>query len=348
MNILSNMQLKERIETLIKLGGFLASDFGKEEFEGILYSIKAQNGWFTPEQCRYTMDQIIRHFLQADQLWTWVTQYPSLKTDYPPQKVGLVLAGNIPAVGWHDVLCTFVAGHKALIKYSEKDKIFIPFLLKSLVKLEPRVASYFQTVERLTDFDKVIATGSDNAARYFEHYFGTVPNIIRHNRNSVAVLNGQETTEDIALLAEDIFRYYGLGCRSVSKLYVPKDFKFEQFMEALDMFSEVAQHSKYRNNFDYNRSLLLLNGTFHWVNDGLALVESSSLLSRIATLHYEFYESEQDLKEKLDHQVDNLQCIVSKMNLSEIDTVDLGESQHPNLSDYADHIDTLAFLVNRT
>ncbi len=339
------MTLAERLASLAQLGQFLQSEYGKGELEGIYRKAEFYNGWFSPEQSRYAITAMAKSFLDAQKLEAWVAQYPDLAAPHPPKTIGLVLAGNIPAVGFHDLLCCYVAGHKAQIKYSEKDKVLIPFFLGQLAIIAPKSAAYFEKVDKLKDFDAVIATGSDNASRYFEHYFGAYPNIIRKNRNSAAILDGQETEEELLALGEDIFRYFGLGCRSVSKLFVPQDFSFENFMRSMDHFGYMMQHHKYRNNYDYNRSIYLLNNQKHWTNNVLTLVEHPSPLSRISTVHYEFYEDLADLKSKLEASLDQLQLILGKTPLEGITLLPFGSSQQPQLDDYADQVDTLRFLI---
>jgi hypothetical protein len=269
-----------------------------------------------------------------------------LAADRNPKKIGLVLAGNIPGVGFHDVLTTFVAGHQAMVKYSEKDQYLIPYMIDFMLQEDPRSAAYFMAVPRLKDFDAVIATGSNNSAMYFEQYFSKYPNIIRKNRNSIAILDGTETEEDLLALGADVFAYFGLGCRSVAKLYVPKGYDFSPFLGLMDIhYKELMSHNKYNNNYDYNRSIYLLNNVPHLANDCLMLLEHESLLSRISSVHYEYYDNAEDLQEKLDGVVEQIQCIATKMNLPKSNTVALGQAQHPTLNDYADGIDTLQFLI---
>jgi len=340
------MNIEKRCEALGQLGDWLKAPENTAALEALFFRTASENSWFSLQESSFAIAQIAHCFLNTNALRAWVAHYPALAKELPQKSVGLVLAGNIPAVGFHDLLCTFVVGYKALIKFSDKDKVLIPFLIEKLMELSPETASYFEAIERLRGADMVIATGSDNSARYFERYFEKIPHIIRGNRNAVAVLHGDENVEDLAALGGDIFRYFGLGCRSVSKIYVPKDFKLEYFMEQMDLFSDkVLANSKYNNNYDYNRSVYLLNGTVHWCNYSLILMEDSSLLSRIATLHFEYYTSKNELIEKLGELQSKIQCIVSKYPILGINTVPLGQSQLPNLNDYADRVDTIKFLL---
>ena len=304
------------------------------------------NRWLTKANCLKALQNIADAFLSEDKLATWLKGYPSLSLSGHRQKVGLVMAGNIPAVGFHDVLCTFIVGHKAYIKLSDKDSYLIPFMLDFLIKKDPKCANYFETITRLKDFDAVIATGSNNAALYFEQYFGKYPNIIRKNRNSVAVLSGEETEEDFLKLGMDIFGYFGLGCRSVSKLFVPPNYNFVPFLKVMDKFKNIMDHTKYRNNYEYNRSIYLLNNVKHLANDCLMTVEHKSMLSRISSVHFEYYHSTVELKKVLKLEKNGIQCIATKMKLADIKTVAFGQTQSPELSDYADAIDSMAFLIN--
>jgi hypothetical protein len=260
------MKLSERLGVLAQLGTHLK---GMDEYlEAIMQRTAYENPWFTIENQEKAIGAIANEMLDLEKLQRWTAPY--FVPDEPERKVvGLVLAGNIPLVGFHDVLCVFVSGHVAQIKLSDKDPYLLPYLLKLLQKIDVRVADYFQVVENLKDFDATIATGSNNSARYFEAYFGHVPHIIRKNRNAVAVLTGDETEAELLALGEDIFQYFGLGCRNVSKLYVPQSYDFQPLMDALYEFRKWAMHSKYKNNFDYNYSLYILNQQPHIANDSI-------------------------------------------------------------------------------
>ena len=338
------MTLQERIDLLVKLGAYIQED--TEERQLAIAYTKRFNGWLTKHNSLKALTNIATAFLKREVLEAWANRYKDLQNLQGMKRIGLVLAGNIPAVGFHDVLVTFLVGHKALIKYSSKDEYLIPYMLDFMIKEHPSSAAYFEKALRLKDFDAVIATGSNNSALYFEQYFSKYPNVIRKNRNSIAVLNGKETDDELLQLGIDIFRYFGLGCRSVSKIYVPKDYDFPRLMQALDNYKDIMNHNKYRNNFDYNRSIYLLNDVSHFVNDCLMVVKHESLLSRISSIHYEIYEDEADLMTKLEAVKDDTQCVVSKMNLSGFSVVDLGQAQNPAVDDYADGVDTVQFLMN--
>lgn len=338
------MKLQERLALLVKLGAYIQQDTEARQY-AIAYT-ERNNRWLTKENSGNALQNFATEFLTASALEAWIANYPSLKEERRSKKIGLVLAGNIPAVGFHDVLTTFVAGHQAMLKYSEKDQYLIPYMIDFMIKEDPRSAAYFKPVLRLKDFDAVIATGSNNSALYFEQYFSKYPNIIRKNRNSIAVLDGTETEEELLALGSDIFAYFGLGCRSVAKLYVPKEYDFFNFLSLMDQhYKTIMDHNKYKNNYDYNRSIYLLNNVPHLANDCLMLLEHESLLSRISSVHFEYYNNEEDLQAKLEGAKEQIQCIATKMNLPQKNTVLLGQAQKPALEDYADGVDTLQFLI---
>jgi len=337
------MKLEDRISALSKLGQRLgAKPAGLEE---VLRRAAVDNQWFTIENSQKAIDAICNTMLSPEPLNAWVNTYRPANP-VRPLKVGMVMAGNLPVVGFHDLLCVFVCGHQALIKLSEKDKVILPYLLKLLEEIDPATASYFECTERLTGFDAVIATGSNNSARYFETYFGKYPNIIRKNRNAVAILTGQETAEQMEALGEDIFAYFGLGCRSVSKLYVPKGYDFEPFFLSLRKYKDIVLHNKYKNNFDYNYTLYILNKVPHESNGTVLLIEDASLNSRIACLHYEYYEEEEQLAKELIQREEEIQCMVAAQAIQDLKVIPPGKAQRPGLTDYADGVDTMQFLLS--
>jgi hypothetical protein len=284
----------------------------------------------------------IAAMLNKRDLEKWL-QNESGNAELKMRSIGLILAGNIPIVGFHDILCVLASGHKALIKLSSQDQKFIPYILEKLIEIEPAFERQISFIDRLKDFDAVIATGSNNTSRYFDYYFSKVPHIIRKNRNSVAVLNGQESREDLKALGHDIFDYFGLGCRNVSKLYVPKDYVFEEFFESIEEFKSVADHHKYNNNYDYNKSIFLVNLDKHLDNGFILLKEDSRFVSPLAVLYYEEYHNIEQLGSELIKNEDLIQCIVSNSKLP-LSTVPFGQSQCPGLFDYADGVDTMKFL----
>ncbi|WP_231424918.1 acyl-CoA reductase [Pedobacter sp. Leaf250] len=303
------------------------------------YVAESTNAWFTADNIKKSVLSFAEMLHGADvDEWFKTISFTSL-----PKKVGLILAGNIPMVGFHDVLCVIATGNIALIKLSSSDDKLIKGVIDELINIEPALADRVEYVERLKDFDAVIATGSNNSSRYFDYYFGKVPNIIRKNRNSVAVLNGTETEEEIKNLGHDIFDYFGLGCRNVSKIYFPKGYDIANFYEGIERFQPIINHFKYNNNYDYNKSIYLVNAAKHFDNGFLLLKEDESLTSPLAVIFYEEYENLDDVEAKLNEKAENIQCIISRSDLK-TKTFSFGESQHPKLWDYADNVNTIEFL----
>lgn len=343
------MTLAERLESLEALGHYLRQE--EDEYLAALQQRTAfHNPWFTLPHQQQALSAICKHFLDASALADWVAPYTQQieakpSEGYPLKTVGLVLAGNIPLVGFHDILCVFVAGHRSQIKLSEKDKFVLPYLIKVLCRLAPKAADYFDFVEQLKGFDAVIATGSNNSARYFEAYFGKYPNIIRRNRNGVAILTGQESSKELRALGGDIFQYFGLGCRNVAKLYVPEGYDFRALLEVLHEWKELQNHPKYRNNFDYHYALLTLNKTPFYHNGAIILREDTAMLSHIAGLYYEYYSDLQLLEKALHNRREEIQLLLCQEPVVAIPSKPFGEAQQPKLNDYADGVDTMAFLL---
>ncbi len=343
------MSLPERIDLLAELGEYLRSPALPEDLESVIRLSKVENQWFTEENTRSALRAIAENFLQKDKLSAWASRYPIGDAEHPSRTIGLVMAGNIPLVGFHDWLCVFVAGHRARVKLSDKDKRLLPFLVKK--RGEWAFESWSHTdfmddAQKLSGFDAVIATGSNNSARYFEQYFGKYPHIIRRNRNGVAVLDGSETLADLNALGTDIFSYFGLGCRNVSKLYVPRGYDFQNLLEATHEFREIALHDKYKNNFDYNFTLFILNKLPHLSNGCLLLREEPGLAARIASVHYGFYDSTAELAAELAARRDEIQCIVARNPIPGFEVLPFGKSQSPGLADYPDGVDVMNFLTN--
>ncbi len=282
--------------------------------------------------------------LRPEQLSGWWENY-ALTEPVQQQRIGLVLAGNLPLVGFHDLLCVFASGHRAVIKLSDKDPYLLPAVLRALRQVAPESESYFSIVDKLKGFDAVIATGSNNTARYFEAYFGKYPHVIRRNRNGVAVLTGNESSKELLALGRDIFDYFGLGCRNVAKLYVPEDYDFKPLLEALHEYRQIVNHTKYKNNFDYNYALYLLNKVEYLANGCIILTQNTSLQSPIACLHYEYYSSTDALATELSEIKEQIQLIVGPSLVTDVPTFPYGSAQEPSLFDYADGVDTMAFLL---
>jgi len=337
------MDLKSRIEILAYLGKQLEQP--SEQLTAVIRQTYIHNSWFTTENTQKALTGIRKAFLQKEALEKWTKQY-ALNDSIRPKVLALILAGNIPLVGFHDVLCVFIAGHRAKIKLSEKDKFLLPYLVKIMADKDPRVESYFEFITRLNDYDAVIATGSNNSARYFDAYFGKSPNIIRRNRNAVAVLNGQENENQLADIADDILAYFGLGCRNIAKIYVPQEYNFDPLLEALHEHNQLVMHNKYKNNFDYNYTLLILNKVPYKANGCILLTEDPSLQSRIASLHYEYYSELEDLEKELEERREEIQCVISTQDLAAWKVIPPGQAQKPALTDYADGVDTLQFLLS--
>lgn len=354
-------QRKEKLEILGRfLSQFKRSGMEKNEqvphndpyFELLQEKIEAavhHNGWFTLENVLFAMEQWSEALTKAN-LQKWLSAYNFQQVT--PKTVGVIMAGNIPLVGFHDFISVLVSGHKVLVKQSSNDKLLLPVLADYLKTIAPEFKEFIEILpdsadgaSKMTNFDAVIATGSNNTARYFEYYFAGKPSIIRKNRNSVAVLTGNETAEELAALGEDIFRYYGLGCRNVSKLYVPKDYNFDSFFEAIYPWNPIVNQAKYANNYDYNKAVYLMS-LFKLLENGfLILKEDESLSSPIATLFYERYENLDSLKKELNSRKEDIQCVVGNNILA--DEVSFGKTQQPQLWDYADNVDTLSFLTEK-
>ena len=323
-----------------KNNAILNNDLFYDDFINLIALSQSHNGWFTPEQVYFAIHSWAEA-LTEDNLDKWLSQYDLSNVN--PKTVGLILAGNIPLVGFHDFLSVLISGHKVLVKTSSNDQHLIKFLANYLISVNPEIENYITFTEgKLENFDAVIATGSNNTARYFEYYFKDKPNIIRKNRNSVAILTGNETHEDLVNLGEDIFRYFGLGCRNVSKLFVPKDYDFQNFFKAIYEYKDVIFYEKYSNNYDYNKAVFLMSNFKLLDNEFLTIKEDASYSSPISSVFYEYYVDLNELKNRLEKDADQIQCVVSKDIVA--NSIAFGETQKPNLWDYADNVDTLQFL----
>ncbi len=336
-----SMQLKERINAFVQLGKFLGEIEEIPAFAGIVKKAEAQNGWFTSENILFALKSWAEA-LSEENLQKWVSQYEIEETQ--PKTIAIIMAGNVPLVGFHDFLSVLITGNKVLVKLSSNDKILLPFLAEHLISIEPKFEDFIEFTEgKLKGFDAVIATGSNNTSRYFDYYFGKYPNIIRKNRNSVAVLTGKETTEELTRLADDIFRYFGLGCRNVSKLYVPENYDFQKFFEAMFTWKEIIHNHKYINNYDYNKAVYLMDSLPLLDNEFMLLKEDSGFSSPISVVFHETYSSVEKLQKELNERKSDIQCIVSETGISS--EIPFGKAQNPQLWDYADGVDTVAFLL---
>jgi hypothetical protein len=349
------MLQNEKKESFIELGRFLSqfsleknvknesvlhNDLFFDDFISLIELSQSHNGWFTTQQVYFSI-QSWAEALTEDNLNKWLSPYNL--NNSTPKTVGLIMAGNIPLVGFHDFLSVVISGHKVAIKTSSNDQHLIKFLANYLLSINPNLENFITFTDgKLENFDAVIATGSNNTARYFEYYFKNKPSIIRKNRNSIAILNGKETPDDLEKLGEDIFRYFGLGCRNVSKLFVPKGYNFDAFFKAIYTQKEVIYYEKYANNYDYNKAVFLMSNFKLLDNEFLTIKEDVSYASPISSVFYEYYDTLDSLKTQLLNDIDQLQCIVSN-NLVE-NSIAFGETQKPKLWDYADNVDTMLFL----
>lgn len=303
----------------------------------------AHSGWNTEENVRFAL-RAWSEALQPAAIEGWLSAYPALSSNGARAgTIGLILAGNVPLVGLHDVICVFLTGHRARIKCSSQEPELIPALLKALEHLVPGTAARMVVIaEKLGAVDAVIATGSDNTARYFEHYFGHLPRIVRKSRVSVAVLDGSETEAQLAALGEDVFRYFGLGCRNVSKVLVPRDFDVDRLFKALFAWQDIVHHKKYGNNYDYTRALWLLDRVPFLENGFLLLKEDDALASPVAALFMQRYDAPKDAEAYVEANKEKIQCVVRAEG-----GIPFGRAQHPALGDYADGVDTMRFLAEQ-
>ena len=346
------MDQKQRISAFVKLGSFFNNfldwksqkqniDLDQEkfnEFNQCMRLASVHNAWFTEDHLEFALKQWSKA-LTENNIKKWLSHYNTHIKN--PKTIAIIMAGNIPLVGFHDFLCVLLTGHFVLVKQSSNDEKLLPFIARFLKNICPHFKITF-TKDQIKGFDAVIATGSNNTSRYFEYYFKNKPSILRRNRNSVAVLTGEETIDELKLLSEDIFRYYGLGCRNVSKLFVPVGYNFDLFFNAVYEWKDIIYDHKYANNYDYNKAVYLMSEFDILDNGFLMLKEDKKLSSPIATLFYETYQSKDELNEKLDSLSNQIQSMVGKAANQK---VPFGQTQHPKLWDYADNIDTVEFLL---
>ncbi len=334
------MDIIERINAFSRLGERLQS-LNEAEKKIILETTKAENPWFVANDVELALTGL-QNFLQYEELLNWTSHY-SLTKDQP-KIVGVAMAGNIPLVGFHDLLTVLIAGHTIQAKLSHQDKYLMETIISLLIDIEPRFKSRIIIAEKLSKMDAVIATGSDNTSRYFEYYFRSIPHIIRKNRSSCAIILGEENQDDLTKLGHDVFSYFGKGCRNISKIYVPISYDFSELSKAFESFAEVRNHHKYMNNYDYQKAILILNTT-PFLDNGFSLMrQETSLVSPLATLFYEHYSDQNDLAEKINSIQGKLQCITSLKGWYP-KSIDFGSTQLPGLNDYSDDINTLQFLT---
>jgi hypothetical protein len=346
------MLQSERLQTFVALGHFLRSAEAQSELADIAQQANYRNNWFTPENSLNALRAIADEFLTTDKLTAWVGQYPTPSVQ-TPRTIGVVMAGNIPAVGFHDLLCVLLSGHRLLAKLSTQDFVLIHYLIKKLTDINPAIGNWIEEADRLNAADAFIATGSNNTARYFEYYFGKKPHIIRKNRTSVGLLMGEEDEDEFLKLSHDISDYYGLGCRNVSTILVPEEYDFTPLLRTLEpQVSIYLNNHKYQNNYDYNKSIYLINAVPHLDNGYLLVTENDGLVSPISVLYYQTYKLQEDATVWLDAHAEKIQ-VVASAQASAVRTgqgwypgsVAFGYTQRPGLSDYADGVDTMAFLM---
>jgi len=332
------MNLEQGINAFEKLGKLL--DDNKEELKRGIH-----NPWFTPENIDYALTEIAAS-LNRKNLEKWTAMYPGLGNKKEVKKIGVITAGNIPLAGFHDFLSVLISGNIFVGKLSSKDDKLMPALIKMLIDTEPNFKNFINIKEtKLENFDAVIATGSNNSARYFDYYFGKYPHIIRKNRNSAAVLTGNETDEELQLLADDIFLYFGLGCRSISKLFLPEGYELDKIFKNSLKYKHIINHNKYANNYDYNRAIYMMNKIAFKDNGIMLMKEDIGYASPVSVVYYEYYSKLETVKKRLNGDNEMIQCVVLKEKLVK-NSINFGESQKPQLWDYADNIDTIEFLTN--
>lgn len=351
--------LQNKIKTgFIELGKFLGqfseneatknqnilnNDLFFNEFKDLILLSQSHNGWYTAENVYFSVQSWAKA-LTEENLEKWLSVYDFSNFEKNNKTVGLILAGNIPLVGFHDFLSVLISGHKVLVKTSSNDQRLLPFLANYLISVNAEFKNKITFVDgKLENFDAIIATGSNNTARYFEYYFKDKPCIIRKNRNSVAVLDGSESKEQMIALGEDIFRYFGLGCRNVSKIFVPENYNFDLFFNGMFPYQDVIKYEKYANNYDYNKAVFLMSNFNLLDNEFLIIKEDKSYASPISSVFYEFYDDLSILQERLKLESEQIQCIVSN-HLTE-KSIGFGQTQQPDLWDYADDVDTIKFLM---
>ncbi len=340
------------LNIFVKLGEFLnnfcesgntATDVWSGKLEKAVEQAHLENPWFSIENIHHVLKYWSK-VLSREKVVQWLSSY-TLPEQKKPKRIAIIMAGNIPLVGFHDFLCVLFSGNTVLVKLSSNDKVLLPFLVEYLMAVDDGIKEWIAFTEgKLQDFDGVIATGSNNTGRYFEYYFSAFPHIIRKNRNSIAVLTGKESQETLSLLGEDVFRYFGLGCRSVSKLYVPEGYDFDLFFSAILPWNSILQNHKYANNYDYNKAVYLMSDCKILDNGFVILKEDKGIASPVGTLFFEYYRDSDALKQQLLPSSHAIQCVVSYNFLP--NEVPPGTAQSPELNDYADGIDTLEFLID--
>ena len=341
------MKLEERIATFVRLGEILRDELnGKpsDYSEGLNTLIDRQhikNEWFTPENVNKAIKAVAEE-LSEEILSAWTSAYPELKEDRDPVRVGVIMAGNIPLVGFYDFLSVLISGNKIIAKTSSKDPEMIPHISEILCSINPGFREKIVLTDgTLSNFDRVIATGSNNSSRYFEYYFSQYPHLIRKNRTSIAIIKGDESSTELKDLGEDIFSYFGLGCRNVSKIFIPRGFELKTMTDCWNDYSGMIQNRKYANNYDFNKAVFIVNKEKFTDTGYILLKENKDLSSPVAVLHYEYYDAYENVNYNIDNQSNSIQCIVGKHGIP------FGHAQAPHPWDYSDGIDTMDFLLKK-
>lgn len=336
--------VRNRISAVCELGRFLANVVNHTEdtsdFHSKLKLASVHNQWFTPDNLEFCLKHW-SEILTEDNITDWLGRY---KIASQPKKVGIVMAGNLPLVGLHDLIAVLLSGHQAVVKTSSKDEVLMSAVIDFLTEKLPDLKNAIQKTDKLKDLDAVIATGSNNTARYFEYYFRNIPHIIRKNRTGVAVLDGSESEEELKNLSQDVFRYFGLGCRSITRLFLPENYDVKILFNAFYKWKDIIHHSKYANNYEYNRTIYLMNKEDFFDNNFLILKESDAYHAPIGVLHYSFYHHPEILNKELIARQDEIQCIAGRVFTDFDNSVELGQTQKPGLNDYADGVDVMRFL----
>lgn len=335
------MNIENNINAFAQLGDFIREN--PVSLQEIVHKTFVYNTWFTVENTNLALQNIAIEFLEKEKLTNWLSAYDTQLTNHSSKTIALVAAGNIPLVAFHDILCVLITGNKLQIKLSEKDKFLYPFLLDKLIEFNEDFKDKIEIKERLENFDAIIATGSNNTAKHFEYYFKKYKHIIRRNRNSIAILDGNETQKDFDNLGHDIFDFYGLGCRNVSKIFIPKNYDILKLREGLAKHIGVNQHNQYMNNLDYQRTVYLMNQIPLIDIDFVNITENKSMHSPISCLHFEYYDTIHDVQKIINEEKENIQCIVGNVAIDNI--IPFGKSQQPTLNDYADNVDTIKFIL---
>lgn len=335
------MNLSKRIEALVYLGGIL--QLKEEELIAAQQISKNKNSWFTLENSDRALQNMISNFLQKEKLASWARHYETPEIS-PQKNVGIIMSGGSPLAGFQDLLCTFISGHHAKIKLSVDDQFLIPYCIKVMKSEFPEVENYFTFVERMTDFDAIIANGNRDSVKVFETYFSKFSNIVRKNKFGIAVLDGQESKEELAKFGEDIFHYFGLNSRSISKIYIPENYNFVPLMEATHEFNNIVLTNKYKNNFDFNYTLQIINKMDYKANGCIMIIEDEALQSRVAMLHYEVYKDENHLAELIEKKAAEIQHVISNNTFTSFKNKHFGEANVVELNDYENEIDVMDFL----